>query len=80
MLHVLLKNKRFVEEDAFGLQLADAVAVEILATVAVVPVEAGDLAKIDHVYITNILGLDDIAKSLRINSFPAPIRGRKDGA
>jgi hypothetical protein len=60
--------------------LADAMSVQILSTVAVVPVEAGDLAKIDHVYITNILGSEDIAKSPRINSFPAPIRARKDGA
>src|SRR5258707_7218329 len=52
---ILDNDQWIVEEDAFRLRLTDAVFVRALAAVAIVPVKASDLVKVDHcVYDRNI--------------------------
>ena len=54
MLDVFDNDQRIVEENTFGFGLTDVMFVRTLAAVAIVPVKAGDLVKVNHVYMMNI--------------------------
>ncbi len=55
MLSIGQKEQWLIEEDLFGFRLADPMLVITLSSIACVPVEAGNLAPVNHLlYIAKI--------------------------